>query len=290
METSSEMLAIEAELQDEIPDIPKNSLINFHIKFFRTGKIGIGGFGQVWRIQKIADMQTYAAKYIEKKRISKWKKTGEHSIPLELEILQKCQKIPGVIQIEDWFFDDVYFVIVLELPDGFRDILKLLHKFGPFAEEKCKKIFKNILNCVYDIMQCGVFHRDIKLENILVNVFTNEIKIIDFGCATYSNGQQRFYELIGTPHCQPSELHLDQGYTNESCTVFSLGVLLYEMLTSKLAFSSLHEIIEGYIPYFDDDLWKNKSVYVKNLIISCLECDKFKRISVKKMIEHKWFK
>ena len=107
----------------------------------------------------------------------------------------------------------------------------------------------------------GIFHRDIKDENILLNTNTLEPKLIDFGCAVQvDNLNQRFYSFSGTPEfaapevrslCQ-SEWHKNDIYGEEEshyksgpATVWTLGILLYVLVFGDTPFDSIENARAG---------------------------------------------
>ena len=75
---------------------------------------------------------------------------------------------------------------MLQLCKG-SDLKEYINKYKKLSEEKAKKIFLQILNAVSYCHDQGIFHRDLKLENIMINK-EEEIKLIDFGFATILKG------------------------------------------------------------------------------------------------------
>ncbi|RXN24438.1 serine threonine- kinase pim-1-like protein [Labeo rohita] len=129
----------------------------------------------------------------------------------------------------------------------------------------------------------GVFHRDIKMENLLVNTNTMEVKLIDFGRGAQ---MEKFaYEVFsGTEAYCPPEFTADGRYHANPTTVWSLGILLFMMAC-------------GYYPTdYDLDLINTKSWTRRGLsqecchmISACLQSDPQQRIDLEKMHLHDWF-
>ena len=88
-----------------------------------------------------------------------------------------------------------------------------------------------------------VLHRDLKDENILISTKSLEVKIIDFGCATDFDPDLIYTTLSGTPEFFPPEIFKNQNYSAEKSTVWSLGTLLYILVTGDVPFDSEKEII-----------------------------------------------
>ncbi|XP_034021393.1 serine/threonine-protein kinase pim-2-like [Thalassophryne amazonica] len=77
----------------------------------------------------------------------------------------------------------------------------------------------------------GVFHRDIKVENILIETTRERVRIIDFGCGTHAK-EGWYKDFTGTWDICPPECQLQQQYRAIPFTVWQLGVVLYELLGS----------------------------------------------------------
>ena len=87
----------------------------------------------------------------------------------------------------------------------------------------------------------NVFHRDVKLENILVVPTTLQITLIDFGCGSFYKDTS-FTDFAGTPQYYPPEWFLNRKYNGYRQTIWSCGVLLYSLITG--IFCQIWPIIE----------------------------------------------
>jgi len=99
---------------------------------------------------------------------------------------------------------------------------------------------------VYGLAHChcrSVLHRDIKLDNILLDA-DGEIKICDFGVSRVIQKDQNITEQCGTPAYIAPEIISDGGYSGFSADIWSLGVLLYAMLCGTVPFKAqnMHEL------------------------------------------------
>ena len=110
---------------------------------------------------------------------------------------------------------------------------------------KNNEIFKIVTHCIQMRNKSRVLHRDLKDENILISTKSLEVKIIDFGCATEWDENRIYTSLSGTPEFFPPEILKNQNYLAEKSTVWSLGTLLYILVTGDVPFDSEKEIVNA---------------------------------------------
>ena len=135
-----------------------------------------------------------------------------------------------------WFEKRSSFVIVMESFENSIDVFEFSKKFGAINEEAAKVIFHQIVKAAAELNAAGIIHRDFKDENILVNPQTLEIKVIDFGCAT--RVKRRYTSPAGTSAYFPPEWFLTAEYAPEPLTVWSIGSILYILLTGEWNFQN----------------------------------------------------
>ena len=95
------------------------------------------------------------------------------------------------------------------------------------------------MNAVDHCHQNGITHRDIKLENIMLDEEKENVKLIDFGFATQLQGQYNdeiLYETLGTMQYMAPELHSKQGYNGKSIDIFAMAVVLFQMIVGRPPF------------------------------------------------------
>eukprot|EP00826_Nyctotherus_ovalis_P035466 TRINITY_DN3049_c0_g2_i7.p1 TRINITY_DN3049_c0_g2~~TRINITY_DN3049_c0_g2_i7.p1 ORF type:complete len:203 (+),score=43.14 TRINITY_DN3049_c0_g2_i7:298-906(+) len=103
------------------------------------------------------------------------------------------------------------------------------HEGGKLSEKEACVIFKGIVLGIKHCHDNNIIHRDIKLENIIVDESLN-VKVIDFGFSTWVTAGQRLGLFCGTPSYMPPELVRRRKYSGPPVDVWSLGVLLYTCL------------------------------------------------------------
>ena len=127
--------------------------------------------------------------------------------------------------------------MVMEWCEG-RSLRKILDE-GRMHHDRAIRIAIDILDALDYIHANGVVHHDLKPENIMIDAAGN-IKLIDFGIASNSTAQRlphaSFKTILGTPnYVSPEQVIVERG--DERSDLYSIGIILYEMLTGKLPFS-----------------------------------------------------
>lgn len=211
--------------------------------YYRYGKIlGKGAFGKVnLGIHRLA-RGLVAIKSVNVKLL---KDEQKEKIYEEMAILKKTRHI-NICRLYDTFETDDHVMFVMELCSG-GDLLNYVRKRRKLTDEQSRYIFSQILGGLYHCHAQGIIHRDIKLDNILLDD-QGVVKIGDFGVSKFVQPYEVMKEQCGTPAYIAPEILIDDGYKGYGADVWSSGVVLYAMLYGVVPFKSqdqyeLHKMI-----------------------------------------------
>ena len=149
---------------------------------YRVGEVlGKGGFGTVYAGKRSRDGRCVAIKHVARNKVTDWAVYGGRRVPMELKLLHSVQTVDGVIKLIDFYERTDSFIFVMEKPENTKDLFDVITDKKFLEEDIARNFFKQIVETVLAVHAKGVIHRDIKDENILVNLNTGKLKLIDFG-------------------------------------------------------------------------------------------------------------
>ncbi len=247
--------------------------------------LGKGAFGKV-----SLGIHKLSGKFVAIKSITKQLMKDESSknkVLREVAIWEQLSH-PSVIRLYETFESDKHLLYVQELCAG-GDLLTYVRKRRRLKERVAKFVLKQILDGLYYCHSKNILHRDVKLDNILLNSEGN-IKICDFGVSKVVRSGERMTEQCGTPAYIAPEILRDKGYEGFAVDVWSAGVVLYAMIYGTVPFKAgnmqeLHKlIIKG-----NYTLKQDVSEAVRDLLTKMLEPDPKKRLAIPQILCHRWF-
>lgn len=210
----------------EQPSSPKQ----FHLGMFEIGRpLGKGKFGRVYLVRERKSGFVCALKVLHKNEI----RLGgvEKQVRREVEI-QSNLRHPNILQLYGHFHDSKRIFLILEFAAK-GELYKHLRRENRFPEWKAAPYIAQMAAALRYLHKKHVMHRDIKPENILVGIH-GELKIADFGWSVHAPSNRR-KTMCGTLDYLPPEIVNHCSYS-ESVDLWSLGVLMYELLVGEAPF------------------------------------------------------
>lgn len=244
--------------------------------------IGVGGGGMVYSGRRIADKIPVAIKRVMREKVKRWEQVQGHNVPQEIALMLRCYGHPGVIRLVDWYECLDSFILIMERPERAVDLFDYIREVGRMKEPQAAKVFKQVLDATIHIQNCNVVHRDIKDENVIIDRDTGAAKLIDFGCGTILR-DTAYRDFSGTPEFYPPEWFTQREYYARTAAVWSLGVLLFDMLIGEIPFKQKEKIVENQ-PVFKHQI----STQARHLIEWLMSTDPAKRPTLADISSHSW--
>lgn len=204
------------------------------LDFFKfVTKIGNGAFGQVYlAIHKLTG-KLVAIKMIELSHLQDH--YSRKKVFQEVYILKKIRH-SNIIRLFEVFENKKHIMLVMEHAGG-GDLYQLVKERHHLTEDEAKFIFKQVAQGVGHCHCRSVLHRDIKLDNILLDG-EGGVKLCDFGVSRLINWNELIQEQCGTPAYLAPEMTSNTPYCNFYVDLWSLGILLYVMLQGSVPFKA----------------------------------------------------
>ncbi|XP_008821905.1 serine/threonine-protein kinase PLK4 isoform X2 [Nannospalax galili] len=258
--------------------------IGERIEDFKVGNLlGKGSFAGVYRAESIHTGLEVAIKMIDKKAM--YKAGMVQRVQNEVKI--HCQlKHPSILELYNYFEDNNYVYLVLEMCHNGEMNRYLKNRMKPFSESEARHFMHQIITGLLYLHSHGILHRDLTLSNILLTRNMN-IKIADFGLATQLKmPHEKHYTLCGTPNYISPEIATRSPHGLES-DIWSLGCMFYTLLIGRPPFdtdtvkNTLNKVVLA-----DYEMPAFLSREAKDLIHQLLRRNPADRLSLSSVLDH----
>ncbi|XP_025198848.1 serine/threonine-protein kinase MARK2-like isoform X2 [Melanaphis sacchari] len=255
-----------------------------HIGKYKLLKtIGKGNFAKVKLAKHVPTGKEVAIKIIDKTQL----------LPGSLQKLFREVRImkmldhPNIVKLLQVIETEKTLYLVMEYASG-GEVFDYLVLHGRMREKEARAKFRQIVSAVQYCHQKRIIHRDLKAENLLLDSEMN-IKIADFGFSNEFTPGGKLYTFCGSPPYAAPELFQGKRYDGPEVDVWSLGVILYTLVSGSLPFdgSTLRELRERVlrgkyrIPFY-------MSTDCENLLKKFLVLNPLKRASLEVIMKDKW--
>ena len=247
--------------------------------------LGDGMFGNVKLAQDKKTKEKVAIKVLEKKKIKD--DEDKYHVKIEIEILKKISHL-NVIKTKKILEDSENIYIIMEYCEKGELFDRIVEEIY-LANDEAACYFYQLINGLDYIHQKGIVHRDLKLENILLNK-NNIVKIIDFGLSNFYDSNKLLSTPCGSPSYASPDILSGEKYDGIMIDIWSTGIILYAMLC-------------GHLPFDDEN---NENLYQKildckfdipqhleedsvDLLKKILVKESKKRITIKEIKNHRFY-
>ncbi|XP_049937189.1 CBL-interacting protein kinase 5-like [Nymphaea colorata] len=262
---------------------------NVLMQKYELGKLlGQGTFAKVYHARNLADGNSVAIKVIDKEKILKVGMIEQ--IKREIAVMRLVRR-PNIVELHEVMATKAKIYFVMEFVRGgelFNKVAK-----GKLKEDLARRYFQQLISAVDFCHSRGVYHRDLKLENLLLDE-NGDLKITDFGLSALAECRRNdglLHTLCGTPAYVAPEVIHKKGYDGAKADIWSCGVILFVLLA-------------GYPPFHDPNLMEmyrkiTKGDFkcpqwfppeVRKLLSKVLDPNPNSRITMARIMENSWFK
>eukprot|EP00188_Purpureofilum_apyrenoidigerum_P002177 Plantae.Rhodophyta-Purpureofilum_apyrenoidigerum.ctg23194.p1 GENE.Plantae.Rhodophyta-Purpureofilum_apyrenoidigerum.ctg23194~~Plantae.Rhodophyta-Purpureofilum_apyrenoidigerum.ctg23194.p1 ORF type:complete len:425 (+),score=61.15 Plantae.Rhodophyta-Purpureofilum_apyrenoidigerum.ctg23194:156-1430(+) len=255
---------------------------------YRLGDtIALGTYSEIKLCVNDVTDECHAVKII--KRESLGDLDNEKEISREVKILSELRH-SNIVSVHDVLMSESKCYIVMELVRG-GDLSDRVKKGRRLPENEAREIFVQIAEAVAYCHQKGIYHRDIKLENVLL-AEDGRVKLTDFGLGCISQ-ESVLHTQCGTPMYIAPEVIMKakHGYSGEKIDVWECGVLLYACLVGLMPFRGVdNQAIFRQIVFDPIDMPEEIPAAARDLLSHMLNRNAERRWTMSDVLQHPWCK
>lgn len=251
--------------------------------------IGFGGFAKVYEATNVVTKQSVAVKVVSKRKIVQAGLTEQTE--REIAIMRRLRH-PHIVHLHEVLATKTKIYFVMEFAKG-GELFQKIAAERQFSEDLSRRYFQQLISAVQYCHANGVFHRDLKIDNLLLDEDLN-LLVSDFGLSAVKEQTRPdglLQTLCGTPAYLAPEMLEKKGYDGEKVDVWSCGVVLFALTAGYLPFSDpnvatmLRKIYRG---KYRIPSWVSPDL--KRLISRLLDPNPTTRITINGILRDPWFR
>ncbi|CAI2722437.1 unnamed protein product [Schistosoma spindalis] len=250
-------------------------------KLIRT--LGRGNFAKVKLAQHVSTGREVAVKVIDKTQLNQ---ASLKKLFREVNIM-KMLNHPNIVRLYEVIESERHVYLVMEYAEN-GEVFDHLVAHGRMKEREARAAFRQIVSAVEYCHQKKIVHRDLKAENLLFDGYYN-IKLADFGFSNLFDGSKKLDTFCGSPPYAAPELFQGRKYDGPEVDVWSLGVILYTLVSGSLPFDAQHlkdlqeRVLRGKyrVPFY-------MSTDCEALLRKLLVLNPAKRVTLRNVMSDKW--
>ncbi|XP_075502036.1 CBL-interacting serine/threonine-protein kinase 6-like [Primulina tabacum] len=250
--------------------------------------LGHGTFAKVYHARNLATGDSVAMKVVGKEKVIRVGMMEQ--VKREISVM-KMMKHPNIVELYEVMASKTNIYFAMELVHGGELYAKVAK--GRLLEDPARHYFQQLISAVDFCHSRGVYHRDLKLENLLLGEDGN-LKVTDFGLSALSDHLRQdglLHTTCGTPAYVAPDVIGKKGYDGAKADIWSCGVILYVLLAGYLPFQE-DNIVAMYRKTYRGDFkcppWFSPES--RKLITKMLDPNPSTRISIAKILNSSWFK
>ncbi|KAG5225195.1 CBL-interacting serine/threonine-protein kinase [Salix suchowensis] len=249
--------------------------------------LGKGTFAKVYYGKHLVTGESVAIKVINKDQVRREGMMDQ--IQTEISVMHLVRH-PNIVELKEVMATKTKIFFIMEYVRGGELFAKVAK--GRLGEEAARKYFQQLISAIDYCHSRGVYHRDLKLENLLLDEDEN-LKISDFGLSALREQflqDKLLHTLCGTPAYVAPEVLRKKGYDGSKADIWSCGVILYVLLAGFLPFQD-ENVMKMYRKIFKAEYEFHPwfSADARRLISRILVADPDRRITIPAMMRNHWF-
>ncbi|XP_020234094.1 CBL-interacting serine/threonine-protein kinase 14 [Cajanus cajan] len=250
--------------------------------------LGVGGSAKVYHARNVHTAQSVAVKAVSKRTLER----NGYAAHVEREVaIMRRLRHPHTVRLYEVLATKSKIYFVMEFIAG-GELFHVVAGEGRLTEDTSRRYFRQLVSAVRHCHSRGVFHRDLKLDNLLVDGDTN-LKVSDFGLGALRSQIRHdgmLHTVCGTPAYVAPEILARKGYHGASVDAWSCGVVLFALNAGYLPFNDSNITVlyrKIYRGQFRFPRWMSSEL--RNLVTRLLDTNPDTRITLDEVTRDPWF-